>query len=165
MGARRGRATARIDLVVLGPAISDRLRVNAAHHGEWRVTTRTRTASRGSGGGGSRCARAVPGWPAATWPARRGGHRALRGREGARGRAGPADLELAFPSGPPLPDAPAGIRLRFDDDEQRRLAEALAGQERVAILMLDVGGAWLAQVELELGQEGRELIADASRRR
>ena len=31
--------------------------------------------------------------------------------------------------------------------------------------MLDVGGAWLAQVELELGREGRELIADASRRR
>ena len=30
-------ATARIDLVVLGPAISDRLRVDAAHHGEWRV--------------------------------------------------------------------------------------------------------------------------------
>ena len=30
-------ATARIDFVVLGPAISDRLRVDAAHHGEWRV--------------------------------------------------------------------------------------------------------------------------------
>jgi hypothetical protein len=75
-----------------------------------------------------------------------------------------ADLEPAFPSGPPLPEAPAGIRLRFDDEEQRRLAEALVAQERVAIL-LDAAGAWLAQVELELGEEARALIADASRGR
>jgi hypothetical protein len=46
-----------------------------------------------------------------------------------------------------------------------RVAAAHHGEWRVAILMLDVGGTWLAQVELELGQEGRELIADASRRR
>jgi hypothetical protein len=76
-----------------------------------------------------------------------------------------ADLVLAFPSGPPLPEAPARIRLRFEDDEQRRFAASLADQERVAILMLDVGGAWLAQVELELGEDSRALIADASRAR
>ena len=40
----------------------------------------------------------------------------------------------------------------------------LGRQERVAILLLDAGGAWLAQVELELGEEGRALIADARRR-
>ncbi|HSJ72701.1 MAG TPA: hypothetical protein VK904_00160, partial [Miltoncostaeaceae bacterium] len=120
----------------------------------------------------------APGWAATARAARvgprrgrgpgrraRGGHRALRRPHGARGRAGPGRPRAGLPLGPPLPEAPAGIRLRFEDDEQRRLAKALGGQERVAILLLDVSGAWLAQVELELGEESRALIADASRGR
>ena len=158
--------TARIDLVVLGPAISDRLRVDAAHHGEWRVAdphpdgfSRLRWWRESMRSGRPRLVRGdLAGAPVVVIAPSEDG----RAPADAPDRA---DLELAFPSGPPLPDAPAGIRLRFDDDDQRRLAGALAGQERVAIMMLDVGGAWLAQVELELGQEGRELIADASRRR
>jgi hypothetical protein len=77
----------------------------------------------------------------------------------------PADIEIACPSGPPLPEAPAGFGLGLEDEEQRRLAAALADQERVAILLLDAGGAWVARVELELGAETRALIAAAARPR
>jgi hypothetical protein len=156
---------ARADLVTLGPVIADRLREDAAHHGEWTVAdphpagfSRLRWWRESMRASRPRLARGD-----------------LAGAEvvivaPARGDApdGPpagADLELAFPSGPPLPEAPAAIGLRFDDDEQRGLAAALAGQERVAILLLDTGGAWLAQVELELGPPSRELIGEAARRR
>jgi hypothetical protein len=107
-----------------------------------------------------------PGSRAVTWPARRWWSiTAAERRAASGGGRDRADLELAFQSGPPLPEAPAGIRLRFEDGEQRPLAEALAAQERVAILVLDAGGAWPAQVELELREEARALIADASRGR
>ena len=157
-------AVARADLVTLGPEISERLRRDAAHHGEWRVAdphpvgfSRLRWWRESMRSPRPRLARGdLAGAPVVVVaPA--------RAPAGAHPQApAGADLELAFPSGPPLPEAPSGIRLRFDGDEQRRLAADLARQESVAILLLDVGGAWLAQVELELGAGSRALIADAA---
>ena len=69
------------------------------------------------------------------------------------------------PRGRRCPRPPPAVGLSLDGEEQRRLAAALAGQERVAILLLDAGGAWLAQVEIELGAETRSVIAEAARRR
>jgi hypothetical protein len=158
-------ATARVDLCVLGPAISERLRGDAAHSGEWRVAdphpdgfSRLRWWRESMRSARPRLARGdLAGAPVVVIAPSVDGT--------AAGSIDRADLVLAFPSGPPLPEAPARIRLRFEDDEQRRFAASLADQERVAILMLDVGGAWLAQVELELGEDSRALIADASRAR
>jgi hypothetical protein len=45
---------ARVDLVLLGPEIAERLRADAAHMGEWSVADPHPTASPGCGGGASR---------------------------------------------------------------------------------------------------------------
>jgi hypothetical protein len=157
-------AVARVDLVVLGPEIADRLRLDAAHHGEWRAAdphpagfSRLRWWRESMRSPGPRLARGdLAGAPVVV---------VAPAREDAPAPAAAADLELTFPSGPPLPEAPAGIRLRLERPEQRRLASALARQETVAILLVDVGGAWLAQVELELDDESRALITEAAGRR
>lgn len=158
-------ATARVDLVALGTEIAARLRADAAHAGEWHVAdphpdgfSRLRWWRESMRSARPRLARGdLAGAPVVVIASAR-----ARAAE-----AGPrrADLEIAFPSGPPLPEAPAGVGLSLEGQEQRRLAAALAGQERVAILLLDAGGAWLAQVELELGAETRSIIAGAARRR
>ncbi len=156
---------ARVDLVLLGPAIAERLRAEAAHQGEWSIAdphpegfSRHRWWRESMRSACPRLARGdLAGAPVVVVaPA--------RAPAAAHPPARPA-LELAFPSGPPLPEAPAGIGLPLEGEEQRCLATALARQERVAILLLDAGGAWLAQVELELGEESRALIADAARPR
>jgi hypothetical protein len=76
---------------------------------------------------------------------------------------GRPDIELAFPSGPPVPEAGPAIRLRLDDPGQRALAEVLRRQGAVAILLVDDAGQWLAQVDLALGAESRRLVEDAVR--
>lgn len=156
-------APVRADLVLLGPAIVDRLLVDAAHHGEWSIAdpvppgfSRLRWWRESMRSPRPRLARGdLMGAPVVVVaPA--------RAADGPAAEPPPADLELAFPSGPPLPQAPAGIRLRFDGAEQAALAAELARQESVAILLLDVGGAWIAQVELALGEASRGLIADVA---
>lgn len=159
-------APVRADLVLLGAAIVDRLLADAAHFGEWSVAdplppgfSRLRWWRESMRSPRPRLARGdLVGAPVViVAPA--------RAREAGSAGPQPADLDLAFPSGPPLPEAPARIRLCFDGEEQARLAVELARQGSVAILLLDVGGGWLAQVELALDEASRELIADAARRR
>lgn len=164
--AEDGRA-ARADLVVLGPEIRDRLGGDAAHHGEWRVAdprpagfSRLRWWRESMRAPRPRLARGdLPQAPVVVVaPAR-------VPRAEAAAAVGPPDLELAFPEGPPLPLAPGAIAIRLAGDEQRRLGAALARQERVAVLLVDAGGAWLAQVELALGPAVRAVIAAAARTR
>ncbi|MGD9573302.1 MAG: hypothetical protein AB7V62_15570 [Thermoleophilia bacterium] len=152
----------RMDVVGLSAGTSERLRVEAALQGEWRTHDP-----------------APSGFSAREWAreARAGGPPRLA-RGGRRGAAvvvvapagGPADprpgrpdIELAFPAGPPVPEAGDAIRLWLDDPAQRSLARDLRGQRSVAILLIDDRGRWLAQIELELGHGSRGLIADAVR--
>lgn len=153
----------RMDVVGLSPAAADRLRAEAALQGEWRTHdpvpsgfSAREWAHEAGCGGPARLARGH----------RRGAEVVVVATVGygmtPRGPGRP-DLELAFPAGPPVPEAPGGIRLWFGDDRQRALARALRGQEAVAILLVDRRGRWLAQLDLGLGDDCRALIADAVR--
>lgn len=62
-----------------------------------------------------------------------------------------------------LPEAASSIRLRLDGPRQRVLAARLCQQDAVRILLVDRAGRWLAQVDLALGEDTRELIAAALR--
>ena len=64
-----------------------------------------------------------------------------------------------------MPEAEARIRLRLDDEHQRRLAARLCHQGEVPILLVNRAGGWLAQVSLELGWDSRVLICEALRAR
>lgn len=160
---------ARVDMVRLPAESADRLRTEAAREGEWRTGDPT---PEGFSPGAWRREAALP------VPARlvRGGAEAAPvvvvarspsgpGDEPDPAPAGPADIELSFANGPPVPEAAASIRLRLVGDEQRRLAARLCHQDEVPILLVDRAGNWLAQISLELGWDTRVLIAEALRAR
>ncbi len=160
---------ARVDLVRLPARSSDRLRTEAAREGEWR--TGDPTPEGFSPGAWAREAAL----PVAARLARGGAEAApvvvvARSPAGLAddpdpALAGPADIELSFAGGPPVPEAAASIRLRLEGDEQRRLAARLCHQDEVPILLVNRAGTWLAQISLELGWDTRTLIADALRGR
>jgi hypothetical protein len=155
----------RVDLVRLPVASADDLRRAAARAGEWciadpipegfsrgawaREAARPVAARLARGGAAAApvvvVARAPPGPREVPDPT----------------PAGTAAIELAFPGGPPIPEAAASIRLSLDEDEQRRLAARLCHQGEVPILLVDRAGNWLAQIGLELAWETRVLISEA----
>jgi hypothetical protein len=155
----------RVDLVRLPVASADDLRRAAARAGEWCIADPIPEGfSRGAWA--REAARPVAARLA------RGGAAAAPVVVVARAPAGPgavpdpspagtADIELAFPGGPPIPEAAASIRLSLDEDEQRRLAARLCHQGEVPILLVDRAGNWLAQIGLELAWETRVLISEA----
>ncbi len=149
----------RVDGVGLSPATADRRRAEAAP--KWRTHDPAPSGFLGARvgvRGGLRRAGAA----GARRPPGRGGRRGGDGRS----RHGPA-RPLPSRPGARLPgrSAPArgarGIRFWFEDDRRRALARALRDQREVAVLPVDRQGRWLGQ--LDLGDDGRALIADAVR--
>ncbi len=161
VGAEDGRPRRR-DVVAVSRPTAERLRREAAVQGEWRTTDP-----------------APDGFGTREWRAEAARPAAARLACGVRGGApvvvvapvgpyvleplGRPDLELAFPAGPPVPEAGRTIRLRFDDPGQRALADRLRDQDSVAILLVDEAGRWIAQVDLALGADSRRLVEDAVR--
>ena len=159
----------RTDVVGLSAALADRLRTEAAREGEWcaadpapegfsadewvRVCASTEGACLARGDGGDGDVVVVAHTPPPL------------GAEEPPAELRPPDIELTFAGGPPIPEAASSIRLHLDRPGQRALAARLCRQAEVRILMVDRAGRWLAQVDLALGTDTRELIAAALRSR
>ncbi|MGD9694240.1 MAG: hypothetical protein AB7V42_01090 [Thermoleophilia bacterium] len=157
----------RADLVGLSPQTAERLRHEAARQGEWRVEdphpagfSRRRWMLEAAQPPPPRLARGdISGAPVVVVaPVDTAG-------TAPEAADAPGDIELEFPLGPPIPEAGSAIRLRFDDPRQRELARDLADQERVAVLLVDGMGGWIAHVDVTLGASRRGIIAAAARGR
>jgi hypothetical protein len=161
VGAEDGRPRRR-DVVGLSRPTAERLRREAALQGEWRTTD---PAPEGFGTREWRAEAARPAAARLACGARTGAPVVVVAPVGpwVLEPLGRPDIELAFPAGPPVPEAGHTIRLRLDDPAQRALAGRLRRQESVAILLVDEAGHWIAQVDLALGDDSRRLVDDAVR--